>query len=89
MYAQQVRANNLANADTVGFKSLMEHSEHMRLQGSGFESSVTARTNSALTNFREGDSVTTGKALDVAILGSLKAKAPSLSCWLPPQSYLL
>ncbi|CAE6914393.1 flagellar basal body [Vibrio sp. B1FLJ16] len=70
MYAQQVRANNLANADTVGFKSLMEHSQHMRLEGSGFESSVTARTNSAMNNFREGDSVTTGKALDVTILGT-------------------
>ncbi len=70
MYAQHVRANNLANADTVGFKALMERSESMRLEGSGFESSVTTRTNSATTNFRNGEIITTGKELDVAILGN-------------------
>ncbi len=69
MYAQQVRANNLANADTIGFKTLMERSEHMRLNGSGFETSVTARTNSVTTNFRPGDKMVTGRILDVAILG--------------------
>ncbi len=69
MYAQHVRANNLANADTVGFKALMERSEHMRLEGSGFDTSVTTRTNSATTNFRKGKVMTTGKATDVALLG--------------------
>lgn len=69
MYAQHVRANNLANADTVGFKALMERSDTMRLEGSGFETSVTSRTNSSVTNFRKGEVVTTNKVTDVALLG--------------------
>lgn len=69
MLAQEVRANNLAHANTVGFKSLMEHSDSMPIEGSGFKSSVTTRTNSASTNFAQGAEVHTGRDLDVHITG--------------------
>ncbi|ADT87398.1 flagellar basal body rod protein FlgF [Vibrio sp. Vb2880] len=69
MLAQEVRANNLAHANTVGFKSLMEHSDAMAVAGSGFQSSVTTRTNSASTNFTPGAEVRTGRDLDVQIPG--------------------
>lgn len=70
MYAQEVRANNLAHTNTVGFKSLIEFSSPMPVGGSGFQSSVTTRTNSATNNFQEGTKVNTQRDLDVAITGS-------------------
>ncbi len=69
MLAQEVRANNLAQANTVGFKALMEHSTPMAVQGSGFQSSVTTRTNSASNNFANGAEIRTDRALDVQITG--------------------
>ncbi|CAH6840280.1 Flagellar basal-body rod protein flgF [Vibrio chagasii] len=69
MLAQHVRANNLSHADTVGFKALMEHSTPMRLEGSGFLTSVTSRTNSSINNFAQGEDIRTERPLDVAING--------------------
>ncbi|MCG9690367.1 flagellar basal body rod protein FlgF [Vibrio sp. Isolate22] len=70
MLAQHVRANNLSHADTVGFKALMEHSTSMRLEGSGFLTSVTSRTNSSINNFAQGEDIRTERPLDVAINGN-------------------
>lgn len=69
MLAQHVRANNLSHADTVGFKALMEHSTPMRLEGSGFLTSVTSRTNSSINNFAQGEDIRTERPLDIAING--------------------
>ncbi|GMQ45790.1 flagellar hook-basal body complex protein [Vibrio sp. 10N] len=69
MLAQHVRANNLSHTDTIGFKALMEHSSPMRLEGSGFLTSVTSRTNSAVNNFRQGEDIRTDRPLDVSING--------------------
>ncbi|WP_199438728.1 flagellar basal body rod protein FlgF [Vibrio owensii] len=69
MHAQHARANNLSNVETVGFKSLMEFTTPQRLQGSGFDTSVTTRTNLSLNNFSQGNMMPTGRALDVAIEG--------------------
>ncbi|UJF18021.1 flagellar hook-basal body complex protein [Vibrio sp. SS-MA-C1-2] len=69
MLAQSVRANNLSQADTIGFKSLMERSTAMKVEGSGFLTSVTARTNSATNNFTEGEQLRTDQPLDVSIDG--------------------
>ncbi|KZX59836.1 flagellar biosynthesis protein FlgG [Vibrio sp. HI00D65] len=69
MLAQHVRANNLSHADTVGFKALMEHSTPMRLEGSGFLTSITSRTNSSINNFAQGEDIRTERPLDVAING--------------------
>ena len=69
MLAQHVRANNLSHADTIGFKALMEHSTPMKLEGSGFLTSVTSRSNSAINNFAQGEDIRTERPLDVAING--------------------
>ncbi len=69
MLAQHVRANNLSHADTIGFKALMEHSSPMRLEGSGFLTSVTSRTNSSINNFAQGEDIRTERPLDVSING--------------------
>ena len=69
MLAQHVRANNLSHADTVGFKALMEHSSPMHLEGSGFLTSVTSRTNSSINNFAQGEDIRTERPLDVSING--------------------
>lgn len=70
MYAQEVRANNLANSDTIGFKSLMEVSSPMKINGAGFESSVTTRTNSATNDFSSGNNIRTDRELDVMVNGN-------------------
>ncbi|MFV0575306.1 MAG: flagellar basal body rod protein FlgF [Vibrio sp.] len=69
MYAQDVRANNLAQANTIGFKALMEHAAPMPVEGSGFKTSTTTRTNSAVNNFAEGLNVRTDNPLDLKIEG--------------------
>lgn len=69
MHAQHARANNLSNVDTVGFKSLMEFTTPQRLQGSGFDGSVTTRTNLSLNDFTQGNLLRTGRSLDVALSG--------------------
>ncbi|MEZ9708836.1 flagellar basal body rod protein FlgF [Vibrio breoganii] len=69
MEAQQVRANNLANVSTTGFKAVLENSEPMKLFGSGFESTVTARSNSAINDFSQGHRINTGNPLHLMIDG--------------------
>ncbi len=70
MLAQEVRANNLANVNTVGFKAVMENSTAMKVGGSGFESSTTTRTNSASNNFAIGVEIRTDRDLDMKINGA-------------------
>ncbi|GAL13351.1 hypothetical protein JCM19233_4353 [Vibrio astriarenae] len=41
----------------------------MRLEGSGFVTSVTTRTNSTINNFESGENIRTERDLDVAIDG--------------------
>lgn len=69
MYAQEVRANNLANANTIGFKSIMEVSSPMKLTGAGFESSITTRTNSSTNDFATGNNMRTERDLDLMVNG--------------------
>ncbi len=70
MLAQEVRANNLAQVNTVGFKAIMEHTTPMAVEGSGFKSSTTTRTNSASNNFAHGTEIRTDRPLDVQINGT-------------------
>ncbi|MEI8632604.1 flagellar basal body rod protein FlgF [Vibrio sp. PP-XX7] len=67
--AQHVRANNLSNADTAGFRADMERVSSVPVQGSGFDGRTMVITNSASTRFDSGDVVETGRALDIAIMG--------------------
>ncbi|MFT6927713.1 MAG: flagellar basal-body rod protein FlgF [Psychromonas sp.] len=69
MLSQHVRANNMAQANTVGFKSVMERTEPVYRSGDGFLTSVTSRSNSTAIDFTNGELSQTGRPLDVAING--------------------
>lgn len=69
MTSLAVRANNLANANTDGFKSDMEQARSMQAFGEGLPTRVFAMTESPSANFRAGPIKSTGRDLDVAIKG--------------------
>ena len=69
MTALSVRANNLANANTDGFKSDMAQARSMQAFGEGLPTRVFAMTESPSANFKSGPIKTTGRDLDVAING--------------------
>src|SRR5205085_3100593 len=69
LHAQQVRANNLANADTNGFRADYELAESSRVEGPGFDTRHLSRAQVDLVALREGSVHATGRELDVAIDG--------------------
>jgi flagellar basal-body rod protein FlgF len=69
LLAQTANANNLANAQTTGFKSDLEQFRSMPVFGSGFPTRVYAMSERPGTDFSPGAIQTTGRELDVAING--------------------
>ncbi|MGZ8224332.1 MAG: flagellar basal-body rod protein FlgF [Methylobacter sp.] len=69
LLAQTANANNLANAQTTGFKSDLEQFRSMPVFGSGFPTRVYTMTERPGTDFSPGSIQTTGRELDVAING--------------------
>ena len=69
LLAQASNANNLANAQTTGFKSDFEQIRAMPVFGPGYPSRVYAMTERPGSDFRQGSIQTTGNDLDVAIKG--------------------
>ncbi len=69
MLAQQVHANNLANATTTGFKSDLEQARAMRVLGDGHESRVYSMSERPGTNLDSGTLMQTGRDLDIAVEG--------------------
>ena len=69
LLAQTANANNLANAQTTGFKSDLEQFRSMPVFGPGYPSRVYAMTERPGTNLTPGPLQTTGRNLDVAING--------------------
>ena len=69
LHAQQVHANNLANADTNGFRADYELASSSRVEGPGFDTRHMSRAQVDLVALREGSVHTTGRELDVAIDG--------------------
>lgn len=70
MMAQATRANNMANANTTGFRSDFEQARSMGVYyGDGQPTRAYALTESPATNFDFGPSIQTGRDLDVAIEG--------------------
>jgi len=67
--SQHVRSNNMANANTIGFKSVLERSTPVFRSGDGFETSTTSRSNSTGVDFSVGELTRTGRTLDLAING--------------------
>lgn len=64
-----LRANNLANANTDGFKADMAQARSMQAFGEGLPSRVFSMIESPTANFSAGPLKTTGRDLDVAIKG--------------------
>ncbi len=69
MNALSVRANNLANANTVGFKADLAQARAMQAFGDGQPTRVFALTEMPSQNFDAGEIKITQNELDVAIQG--------------------
>jgi flagellar basal-body rod protein FlgF len=69
MLAQSVKANNLANVSTPGFRAALQQQRSMQAYGPGFPSRVFTGTEVPGYNFSVGGYKQTGKDLDVAIQG--------------------
>ncbi|WP_394128812.1 flagellar basal-body rod protein FlgF [Shewanella maritima] len=69
MNALAVRANNLANANTDGFKSDMTQARAMQAFGEGMPTRVFSMIEKPSANFSAGPLKTTGRDMDVAIKG--------------------
>ena len=67
MNAVSVRANNLANANTTGFKADLQQARAMQAFGEGLPTRVFSMTESPGQNFAAGALQTTGRNMDVAI----------------------
>lgn len=69
MASLAVRANNLANANTDGFKADLEHGRSLQALGKGLPTRVFALTENPFVDFSQGNYKTTQRQLDVAITG--------------------
>jgi flagellar basal-body rod protein FlgF len=69
LLAQTTNANNLANAQTIGFKSDLEQFRSQPVYGAGYPTRVYAMTENPGTDLSHGAMQTTGRDLDVAIDG--------------------
>lgn len=69
MLAQTLNANNLANANTVGFKEDLAYAQSLPVFGPGHDSRVYAITQGKGADISTGALMTTGRELDVAING--------------------
>ncbi|MDB2386948.1 flagellar basal body rod protein FlgF [Shewanella sp.] len=69
MEAQAIRANNLANADTTGFKADLErvHAMSVAATGNSLQTRVLAQTQSSGFSQQSGALNPTGRTLDLAI----------------------
>jgi len=64
-----VRAHNLANAKTDGFRADLEQARAMQAFGEGLPTRVFSMTESPRSDFRPGPIITTERQLDMAIKG--------------------
>ena len=69
MKAQSIRANNLANVNTTGFKADFEQARSMPVFGDFYPSRAYAMTENPATNYNGGWLQETGNDFDVAIKG--------------------
>lgn len=67
--ATAVRANNLANAQTNGFKAQLEQARAMPAFGEGLPTRVFSMTESPTNNYDGGPMITTDRPLDIAVQG--------------------
>ncbi|MDC7703435.1 flagellar basal body rod protein FlgF [Vogesella indigofera] len=67
--AQQVRANNLANADTPGFRADIEVASSQAVPGYGYDARHMTVLQPSAVSVKQGVIAQTGRELDVAIQG--------------------
>lgn len=67
--AQGVVSNNLANANTTGFRADLQHLQSQPLYGPGYDSRVYSTAESPASDFAPAPPITTGRDLDVAVQG--------------------
>lgn len=67
--AVAIRANNLANVNTTGFRADLAQARAMQAYGEGHPSRVFSLTERPGQNFAEGALRSTGRDLDVAVVG--------------------
>ena len=65
-----VRANNLANVQTLGFKAQLEQARAMPAFGEGLPTRVFSMTESPTNNYDGGAMIQTDRELDVAVQGN-------------------
>ena len=69
LMAQQIRANNLANVNTPGFRSDLEQSASVAVQGYGYDSRHLAHSQGNGVSLAPGALMATGRDMDFAIKG--------------------
>ena len=69
LHALQLSANNLANANTIGFRRDLEQARSMQAYGEGLPTRVFSMTERPGFGFEQGSTITTNRELDVAIKG--------------------
>ncbi|MDF2154947.1 flagellar basal body rod protein FlgF [Vibrio sp. CAU 1672] len=69
MQALQLRANNLANVSTTGFRADLAQARSMQAYGEGHPSRVFSMTERPGHNFAQGSVITTGRDLDITVEG--------------------
>lgn len=69
MQEMQLRANNLANVSTTGFRADLAQARSMQSYGDGLPTRVFNMTERPGNNFAQGSVMTTGRDLDVTIQG--------------------
>ncbi len=70
MQALQLRANNLANVSTTGFRADLAQARSMQAYGDGLPTRVFSMTERPGHNFAQGSVITTGRELDITIEGN-------------------
>ncbi len=67
MNALAIKANNIANANTTGFKADLAQARSMQAFGDGLPTRVFSMAENPTANFQSGAIQTTGRDLDIAI----------------------
>ncbi|MGN0922025.1 MAG: flagellar basal body rod protein FlgF [Cellvibrio sp.] len=70
MSSLEVRANNLANVNTPGFRADLERAEAATVEGYGYDSRHMARVKNNGVDLTPGPITVTGRTLDLAIQGA-------------------
>jgi len=67
--AMSIRANNLANVNTNGFRADIDRAVAYKIEGVGYETRYLSQSVASGTNFTAGDLDKTSRSLDIAIQG--------------------